>query len=145
MNLLPIHQKLEDNTEFLHLPEDVTYLSMTIGFFEKIGYNPPWIGYFAKKDGQLVANCAFKGQPVDGKVEIAYGTFEPFQRQGIGTEVCRQLVLLAQQTDPTVRITARTLPEHNYSTRILEKNNFRLLGTVEDPEDGEVWEWEWAG
>lgn len=145
MNLLPIHQKLEDNTEFMHLPEDVSYLSMSVSYFEKIGYNPPWIGYFAEKDGQLVANGAFKGQPVDGKVEIAYGTFEPFQRQGIGTEVCRQLVLLARQTDPTVRITARTLPQPNFSTRILEKNNFRLLGTVDDPEDGEVWEWEWAG
>lgn len=144
MNLLPIHQKLEDNTEFLHLPEDMTYLRMLVSFFEKIGYNPPWIGYFAEKDGQLVASCAFKGQPVDGKVEISYGTFEPFRRQSIGTEVCRQLVQLAQQTDPTVRITARTLPAHNYSTRILEKNNFRLLGTVDDPEDGEVWEWEWG-
>lgn len=144
MKLLPILQKLEDNTEFQHLPEDMTYLSLTVNYFEKIGYNPPWIGYFAENDGQLVASCAFKGQPVDGKVEIAYGTFEPFQRQGIGTEVCRLLVQLAQQTDPTVRITARTLPEHNFSTRILEKNNFRLLGTVDDPEDGEVWEWEWG-
>ncbi len=145
MQLLPIHQKLEDNTEFLHLPEDVTYLGMSVSFFEKIGYNPPWIGYFAERDRQLVGNAAFKGQPVGGKVEIAYGTFEAFQRQGIGTEICRELVLLVQQTDPTVRITARTLPEPNYSTRILEKNNFRLLGTVDDPEDGEVWEWEWAG
>jgi len=45
--------------------------------------------------------------------------------------------------DRSVRITARTLPEKNYSTRILEKNNFVLLGFVTDPEDGEVWEWEY--
>ena len=145
MQLLPIQQNLEDNSAFFHLHDDVTYLSMTIGFFEKVGYNPPWISYFAQKEGELVGTCAFKGQPMGGKVEIAYGTFEPFQRQGIGTEMCRQLVLLAQQTDPTVRITARTLPEPNYSTRILEKNNFRLLGIVDDPEDGEVWEWEYFG
>jgi hypothetical protein len=31
--------------------------------------------------------------------------------------------------------------EENFSTKILRKNNFTLIGTVIDPEDGEVWEW----
>jgi [ribosomal protein S5]-alanine N-acetyltransferase len=141
--LLPVHQKLEDNTEFLHLPEEVSLLRMTIGYFDKVGYNPPWIGYFAERDGVLVGQGAFKGGPANGCVEIAYSTFEVFQKQGIATAVCRELVALSQATDPTVRITARTLPEPNFSTRVLEKNGFRLLGVVEDMEDGQIWEWEW--
>jgi [ribosomal protein S5]-alanine N-acetyltransferase len=145
MKLLPIQQKLEDNQQFLHLPDEVTYLSMSIGYFEKIGYCPPWIGYFAEQNGQLVGNAAFKGAPVDGKVEIAYATYEEYQRQGVATEMCRLLVEIARQSDPAVRITARTLPEPNPSTRVLEKNGFRLFGTVDDPEDGEVWEWEYFG
>jgi hypothetical protein len=37
---------------------------------------------------------------------------------------------------------ARTLPEKNFSTRILEKNAFKFMATVNDLDDGEVWEWE---
>jgi RimJ/RimL family protein N-acetyltransferase len=69
--------------------------------------------------------------------------FENYQQKGIATRICKQLVELSLATDPSVRITARTLPEKNYSTRILEKNNFVLLGFVTDSEDGEVWEWEY--
>ena len=68
---------------------------------------------------------------------------EKYRQQGVGTRICKQLVELSLATDASVRITARTLPEKNYSTRILEKNNFVLLGFVTDPEDGEVWEWEY--
>ncbi len=59
----------------------------------------------------------------------------------MGIEICRQLVLLARQANPSVRITARTDAADNYSTRILQKNNFICLGTIQDEEDGEVWEW----
>jgi [ribosomal protein S5]-alanine N-acetyltransferase len=38
---------------------------------------------------------------------------------------------------------ARTLMEENYSTRILRKNGFECLGIVNDPDDGDVWEWEY--
>ena len=37
---------------------------------------------------------------------------------------------------------AQTLPEESASTSILRKLGFRLLGRVEHPEDGPVWEWE---
>ena len=89
--------------------------------------------------------AAFKGKPRDGKVEIAYGTFPQFQQQGIATKICLELIKLSLKTDPSVTITARTLPEENYSVRLLRKNNFKLLGTVIDEEDGPVWEWEWKG
>jgi len=34
------------------------------------------------------------------------------------------------------------LPEENASTSVLKKLRFRLVGTVEHPEDGLVWEWQ---
>ena len=114
---------------------------MTIDFYKKVGFVPPWIGYYVKQDGYLVGCAAFKGQPVNGTVEIAYGTFEQHRKQGIGTAICKHLVDLSLNTDPSVKITARTLPEENFSTRILKKNNFIFSGIVHDPEDGEVWEW----
>jgi hypothetical protein len=30
------------------------------------------------------------------------------------------------------------------STTILSRLGFQLAGTVNDPDDGEVWEWQWV-
>ena len=86
----------------------------------------------------------FKGGPVDNKVEIAYFTFPEHEGKGIGTLTCQALVSKALAGAPQVEILARTLPEKNASTRILAKNGFVLSGAVQDPEDGEVWEWRYA-
>ena len=139
--LVPIPERLEDNAEYEANPMCRESLHMTIDFFKKVGYQPPWISYYVKQDDTVVAVCAFKGAPADGAVEIAYGTFEPFQNKGIATEICRLLVDLSLKTDPSIKITARTLPEKNFSTRVLEKNGFQNAGIVNDPEDGDVWEW----
>ena len=141
MKLLPIFETLEENNTFANHPDCKETLIMTIGYYKIVGFQMPWIGYYAKINDNIVGSGAYKGPPVDGKVEIAYSTFKPFRQKGVGAEICRQLVRLAYETDPSVVITARTLPEKNYSTRILEKNGFKLLGMVIDKDDGEVWEW----
>lgn len=115
---------------------------MQVPYYKVIGFTQPWIGYFAIKDKRVVGTGGYKGAPKNQTVEIAYSTFPDFEGQGIGTEICYALVELAQQTNASIRITARTLPEWNASTRILQKNQFVCLGSVIDPEDGEVWEWE---
>ncbi len=141
IQLVPIAQTMEENYAFAAYPEGQEILTMTVAYYKTIGFIPPWIGYFASFNGKLAGSGGYKGKPLDNKIEIAYGTFTDFKGQGIGTQICRQLVLLAQSTDPTLLITARTLPEHNHSTRILQKNGFQLLGNVWDKEDGDVWEW----
>lgn len=92
---------------------------------------------------KLLVGADLKGKPKEGKVEISYGTFKKYEGSGIGTRICRQLVLLALETDPSIRITARTLPENIASMEILKKNGFKCLGTVYDEEDGNVLEWEY--
>ena len=141
MQLIPIKETLEDNEELISNPSCQETIYITIDFYKKVGFVQPWIGYYAENNGDLVGAAGFKGPPINGTVEIAYGTFEKYRRQGIGTTICKQLVGLSFKTDPSIKITARTLPEENFSTRILKKNNFVLIGPVNDPEDGEVWEW----
>jgi len=145
MQLIPILQTADENEAFKGNPLCASSLYVTIDYYKTIGFNPPWIGYYVEKDGVLVGAAAFKGAPVNNKVEIAYGTFEPFQQQGIGTTICRLLVERALQANPNVKITARTLPENNFSTKLLQKNNFKYAGIVNDPDDGDVWEWVYAG
>ncbi len=143
MVLIPIKKTIAENQEFIDNPDCKDTIYMTLDYYKKVGFSPPWIGYYVSDGRQLIAAAGFKGKPVNGQVEIAYATMETYRQKGVGTQVCRMLVELALKTDPSVIVTARTLPEKNYSTRILEKNNFALLGIVMDPEDGEVWEWKY--
>lgn len=144
LEILPIAEHLSENKEFSENPAiDQTNLEMSVDFYKKVGFQPPWIGYFVQLNNEIVGMAAFKGKPVNNKVEIAYGVLPPYMQKGIGTAICRILVNLALSADANIIIMARTLPEENYSTKILRKNNFKLLGKVFDAEDGVVWEWEY--
>jgi len=143
LQLIPIKEFLHQNKEFEDHPDCRENLEMSVMFYSRVGYVVPWIGYYASMEGAWVGSGGFKGRPVDGRVEIAYGTFPSFQRKGIGSMICRELVSLARSTDPAVKITARTLMEENYSTKILKKNGFVCRGVVVDVDDGDVWEWEY--
>lgn len=140
--MVPIYEFIEENQELRSDPLLKESLTMSIDFYKKVGFLPPWICYYASKDDRLVGCAGIKGKPVNGAIEIAYGTFEKFRNQGIATEICKILVDLSMHTDPAIRITARTLPENNFSTKVLVRNGFINIGPVLDPEDGEVWEWE---
>ncbi|RYU92614.1 GNAT family N-acetyltransferase [Emticicia agri] len=141
MKLVPIKEYLSENEAFLRNPECQELVEMTVEFYEKVGYLPPWICYFVEENGNIIGSAGIKGKPINGAIEIAYGTMEKYQHRGVGTNICKMLVNLSLNTDPSVQITARTLPENKFSCRILEKNNFTCVGIVDDPDDGNVLEW----
>jgi RimJ/RimL family protein N-acetyltransferase len=125
MQFLPIDIEQAKNNLFADNPECTPVIQAMEAYYRKVGFNKPWIGYFASIDGEEIVGVAgYKGKPTDGKIEIAYGTFKGYEGKGIGTEICRHLVLLALQTDPDVRITSRTLQEGHASMAILIKNGF---------------------
>ncbi|HRI80035.1 MAG TPA: GNAT family protein [Cyclobacteriaceae bacterium] len=141
LELVPIPENLPEDHEFGNVADQKEILQMSLDYYKKIGFVIPWIGYFARMDGQWVGTAGFKGKPVNGKIEIAYSTFEEQRNKGIATEICRQMVRLAAVSDTSVTITARTLPENNDSVGVLKRNGFKLLGTVWDEVDGNIWEW----
>jgi RimJ/RimL family protein N-acetyltransferase len=145
MKLVAISDRLEDNKVFDDFPSAKVILEMTIEFYKVVGFVPPWIGYFVMEEDNLIGYAGFKGPPKNGAVEIAYGTEEVYRSQGKGSAICKLILELAISTDPKTVVTARTLPEINHSTKILQKNGFVFSGTVTDPEDGEVWEWVFRG
>ena len=113
----------------------------TTQLYRAVGYEPPWIGYLAVENGICVGTCAFKSPPHDNRVEIAYFTFPEHESRGVATRMAAELIRLALETRPAVIVAAQTLPEENASTSVLKKLRFRLVGTLEHPEDGPVWEW----
>ncbi len=143
LRFIPIKPTQPENAEFAGNADCEIAMTMMMDYYKIVGYRTPWIGYLAKQDDKIVGVGGYKGQPISNRVEIAYGTFPDFQHQGIGKDICKKLVMLALKTDPEVVITARTLPEPNYSTKILQHNSFEFLGVVWDNDDGNVWEWEY--
>ncbi|MBD0280001.1 MAG: GNAT family N-acetyltransferase [Bacteroidota bacterium] len=141
MNLIPIHIDEDKAKEIYANPDCQEIFKSYPDYYYKAGYNPPWIGYFVIRDNIVVGVGGFIGQPKDGKVEIAYGTFKAYEGQGIASFTCKQLISIAKTADPKVIITAKTSPEHNASTKILERNRFEFTGTVQDEGIGDAWEW----
>lgn len=141
MNLKPISLN-EDKTNEVYASTDCQQLlQMYDDFYPKIGFNIPWIGYFVVNQDKIVGSCSFVGQPQDGKVEVAYWTFKEFEGQGIASFACKELVSIAYRTNQNIIITAKTAPEHNASTKILENNNFVFTEIVQDDEIGDAWLW----
>ena len=141
MKLGIIQLDVDKTTEMYSSLDCQQALSMYEEYYPKIGFHLPWVGYFVIRHNMVVGTCGFTGQPKNGKVEIAYWTFKEFEGQGIASFSCRELVSICEQTDPTITITAKTAPQHNASTKILQNNGFVFSEIVQDEEIGDSWLW----
>lgn len=141
MTLEPIHIDEDSTKEIYANPDCQEIFNSYPAYYHQTGYNPPWIGYVVIRDGQVVGMGGFVGKPTDNRVEIAYGTFKQYEGQGIASFACRQLVSITKATDPSLTITAKTLPEPCASATILARNGFTYSGVVQDHEIGDAWEW----
>lgn len=132
----------EDKADKLFASDDCQQLlNIYDDYYPKSGFNPPWVAYLIIKDGKVAGTCSFVNQPHEGKVEIAYWTFKAFEGQGVASFACNELVSIARGENPDIAITAKTAPEKNASTRVLEKNGFEQTETVQDDEIGDAWLW----
>ncbi len=141
MTFEPIHLDEDKNKKIYANPDCQEIFKSYPDYYYKVGYNPPWIGYFVIRDNKVVGVGGFTGKPKDGKVEIAYGTFKEYEGQGIASFSCQQLISIAKTTDPKIIITAKTSPEYNASAKILKRNGFEFTGIVQDEGIGDAWEW----
>jgi len=96
------------------------------------------------RDDVIIGTCGFTGAPKDNIVEIAYWTFKAFEGQGVASFACAELIRITRHENAEIVITARTAPEDNASTRILEKHGFVKTGVTSDEEIGEAWGWQLA-
>lgn len=126
----------------LDLPPDVAAnCTATADLYRRTGYVAPWVGYVAVADGVVVGGGAFVGPPQEGYVEIAYYTRDGHEGRGYATRTAAALVELATSHDPSIATKAFTLMADNASTRIVRRLGFSVVGTAQDPDAGEVWEW----
>ncbi len=141
MELKTIELNVDQSKEIYASTNCQQLINSMNNYYPKIGFNKPWVGYFAFKDNQVVGTGGFTGQPKHGTVEIAYWTFQEFEGQGVASFVCKELITIAKATQPGIIITAKTAPEHNASTKILQNNRFTFTEIVRDDEIGDAWLW----
>ncbi len=101
----------------------------------------PWVHGFRVVHGEtgaVVGSCMFKGPPLDGVVEVAYGMSPEEQGKGYATEAVQALLAYAAATGEVSMVVAHTLPASTASKRVLAKCGFRHVGEVIDPDDGLV-------
>jgi RimJ/RimL family protein N-acetyltransferase len=124
------------------LPEELAANCLaTADLYRRVGYVEPWVGYISVAGDVPVGGGAFVGPPKDSCVEIAYFTLPASQGQGYAGQTAAGLVAIARAHDPAVKLKAFTLMEDNPSVRILRRLGFAIIGTAQDADAGEVWEW----
>lgn len=106
----------------------------------------PWQhGFFVihTDDQSIIGMGGFKGAASDdGVVEISYGVVPAYEGRGHATEVAGALTAFALDHVAVLLVRAHTLRDNPGSRRVLEKNGFRFVGDVDDPDDGPVMRWE---
>lgn len=96
---------------------------------ERDGEQRPF-GYYqirVRADGRAVGGVGFKGQPVEGVVEIGYGLVESARGHGYAAEAVEQLMQIARQAGVTT-IRADTELDNMASSVTLQRAGFHQVG-----------------
>jgi len=114
-------------------------------FYNQLQGDERWGSYFIihTADKELIGSCGFKGLPCDkGLVEFGYEIKPAYRQRGYATETAMGLVSFAFSQPEINGVFALTLPEVNYSVKVLRKCGLIYKKTIEDPADGTLWRWE---
>lgn len=97
-----------------------------------------WCATFliVRGDGEILGGCGSKDEPVEGRVEIAYGIAPAHRRQGAAAAAVQALLKLAM-ANGVREVFAEILPENAASIAVVSRLGFRPVGTRVD-EDGDA-------
>lgn len=104
------------------------------------GTSPNWCVPFlivATGSGDILGGCRFKGEPVDGRVEIGYGVAEAARGRGVATSAVSRLLGLAASSGRVHQVDAHILPDNIASSKVVSRLGFSRGGLIVDP-DGEL-------
>jgi [ribosomal protein S5]-alanine N-acetyltransferase len=103
-----------------------------------------WGSFFTihKADRQLLGTCGYKGGPTEeATVEIGYEIEARYRQQGLASEAAKGLIDFALQHADIKKVMAHTLAHDNPSVSVLKKLGFQFAQELNDPDDGDIWQW----
>lgn len=110
----------------------------------RAGQSPLWcLGFYmvADGDGCIVGSCGFKGEPLEGLVEIGYGVSPEARLQGHAGSAVAQLIAIAAGSLRVRRVLAQVNPANLASTRVVQKLGFSARGRQLDHEGEMLVQW----
>jgi len=95
-------------------------------------YSTIWAA-ISKLENKMIGDLCMVDQPnSEGEIEIGYGTHQEFQNKGFMTEMVKGMIEWLK-TQPKVKvILASTERQNKASNKVLEKNNFDIIGKNEN-------------
>lgn len=111
----------------------------TVNLYQAVGYQPPWVGYLADRDGEVVGACAFLAPPSDQRVEMRCESFPEYRARGVGSEMLRQMVQKARTAEPAIEIFMQTQAREDHATRKLRELGFSRAESIA----AEAGHWQW--
>jgi len=91
----------------------------------------------ARESGEILGGCRFKGEPINGRVEIGYGVAKSARCRGVATAAVTQLLNLAASSGLVSHVDAHILPDNVASSTVVSRLGFLRGHPVVDP-DGEL-------
>ena len=91
------------------------------------------------------AHCdgGFKGKPDQtGVVEIGYSIVPEYRGRGYATQVAQALIDYAFSHPEVSATAAHTSVKNIGSMKVLERAGMKVVGEMEDHEDGRMWRWQ---
>jgi [ribosomal protein S5]-alanine N-acetyltransferase len=87
-------------------------------------YSTLWTAV-SKAEKKMIGDLCIVGEPnADGEIEIGYGTYEEFQRNGFMTEIVGGIIEWAKTQQVVESITASTDKTNIASFKVLKKKSF---------------------
>lgn len=103
-----------------------------------------WWSYLAIDNNKnvLIGNCGFKGEPVNGEVEIGYEVCSKFRNKGYATEMVKELIKIAFKNLMVHTILAHTSAKKYPSVSVLKKCGFNFIKEFfSDEDEDKLWKW----
>ena len=94
----------------------------TLELYKRKGFIPPWTGYLAEKDRDIVGTCGFSGN----------------ENRGIATQMAPALILESRRTASGEIFISHTDTRGRAIDYDSQKPGFECLGIIEHPDDGSI-------
>jgi RimJ/RimL family protein N-acetyltransferase len=95
----------------------------------------------ARPEGAILGGCTFKGAPLNGDVEIAYGVAAQARGRGVATAAVSQLLKLAAANGSVRQVIAEVLPSNLGSSKVVSRLGFTERETFVDTDGETVIRW----
>jgi [ribosomal protein S5]-alanine N-acetyltransferase len=105
-----------------------TILPNVADFNKNYLYSTLWT-VILKEQNKMVGDLCFMGEPnIEGEIEIGYGTYPSFRKNGYMTEAVGGMLEWAKNEPNVLKVLASTEQINTNSHGILRKNNFTQIG-----------------